>query len=105
MTVNVKIVMMQHLRCDFVVVLIQERLLLNIHIGYFSVQTSVPNKRHVIIQTSDVIIQTSVTTLSKQAPEPLYWQTLPDWYSSDIKKKRHKTNNNKTGKGAGFVNR
>ena len=68
MTVNVKIVMMQHLRCDFVVVLIQERLLLNIHIGYFSVQTSVPNKRHVIIQTSDVIIETSVTTLSKQAP-------------------------------------
>ena len=37
MTVNVKIVMMQHLGCDFVVVLIQQRLLLNIHIGYFSV--------------------------------------------------------------------
>ena len=38
------------------------------------IQTSVPNKRrnypkkrHVIIQTSDVIIQTTVTTLSKQA--------------------------------------
>ena len=29
---NVKIVMMEHLWCDFVVVLIQKRLLLNIHI-------------------------------------------------------------------------
>ena len=38
MTVNVKIVMMEHLWCDFVV-LIQKRLLLNIHIGYFSVVT------------------------------------------------------------------
>ena len=41
MTANaVKIVMMMHLWCDFVVVLIQKRLLLNIHIGHFSVVSS-----------------------------------------------------------------
>ena len=34
-----KIVMMKHLWCGFVVVLIQKRLLLNIHIGNFSVVT------------------------------------------------------------------
>ena len=39
MTVNVKIAMMEHLWCDFVAVLIQKRLLLNIHTGYFSVVT------------------------------------------------------------------
>ena len=59
---------------------------------------SYPNKRRVIIRTSDDIIQTSVMTLSKQASrhypnktsvtslfkqalEPLYWHTPPDWYS------------------------
>ena len=60
------------------------------------------NKRHVIMQTSvtslckqdkrHVIMltrqasrhypnKTSFTSLSKQAPEPLYWHTPPDWYS------------------------
>ena len=42
MAVNVKIAMMEHLWSNFVV-LIQERLLLNIHIGYFSVVTLPPN--------------------------------------------------------------
>ena len=37
--VKVKIVMMEHLWCAFVVVLMQKRLLLIIHIGYFSVVT------------------------------------------------------------------
>ena len=38
MTVNVKMVMMEHLWCDiFVVVLIQKQLLLNIRVAYFSV--------------------------------------------------------------------
>ena len=40
MTVNVNIVMMEHLWCNFVV-LIQKLLLLNIHISYFSVVTSI----------------------------------------------------------------
>ena len=50
-----------------------------------------PNNRHDIIQTSDTSLckqtsrhypnKTSVTSLSKQAPEPLYWHTPPDWYS------------------------
>ena len=37
--VKVKIVMMEHLWCAFVVVLMQKRLLLINHIGYFSVVT------------------------------------------------------------------
>ena len=50
-----------------------------------------PNNRHDIIQTSDTSLckqtsrhypnKTSVTSLSKQAPEPLYWHTPPNWYS------------------------
>ena len=44
-----------------------------------------PNKRHVIIQTRQASRhypnKTSVTSLFKQAPEPLYWHTPPDWYS------------------------
>ena len=37
MTINVKIVMMEHLWCDVFVVLIQKQLPLNIRVAYFSV--------------------------------------------------------------------
>ena len=73
------------------------------HKHHVSFQTSVTSLSKLVFQTSVMSLSKQATSLSKQAsrhypnkrPNPSIDKPYRTWYSSDIKKKRHKTNNNK----------